>query len=91
MGCLIFFLSMIGPRVALGFVWIFTSFVDRAFDTVLLPILGIVFVPWTTLLYVLWYDADGIHPIGWMFIVMAFIGDISSYASSARSYRTRTV
>ena len=82
---------MIGPRDALGFIWIFTSFVDRAFDAVVLPILGIIFLPWTTLLYVLWYDADGIHPIGWVFIAFAFIGDISSYTASARSYRTRTV
>jgi hypothetical protein len=91
MGCAVFLLSMIGPRVALFFVWVFTDFVDRAFDKVLLPVLGFAFLPWTTLLYVLWYDANGINSVGWVFIALALIGDISSYAGSARSYRARSV
>ena len=89
MGCLVFLLALIGPRVALGFVWIFTEFVDRAFDTVLIPILGFVFLPWTTLIYSLSYDGDGVSTFGWLLVALGLLADISSYGFGAR-HRART-
>ncbi len=44
------------PRLALLFVWLFTPLVNRAFSGgILLPLLGIIFLPFTTLIYVLVY------------------------------------
>ena len=87
MGCLVLFFSLIGPRVALGFVWIFTSLVDRAYDNTLIPILGFVFLPWTTLVYALAYDGNGVSGLGWFFVGLALLADISSHAATARQSR----
>lgn len=91
MGCFIFLMALIGPRVALFFVWAFTNFVDRAFDGWFLPVLGFVFMPWTTLVYSLAYDGAGVSPIGWLFVAIAVMADISSYTYSGRYYQTRGV
>ena len=89
MGCLIFLFSLIGPRFALGFVWIFTDFVDRAFDNNAVPAVGFVFLPWTTLIYALAHNGNEVSPIGWFFVALGFFSDMSSYALSARQSRRR--
>jgi hypothetical protein len=56
MGCLLALLAAISPRLALLLVWIFTDLVDRAFTGFLLPLFGLILLPFTTLLYVLAYQ-----------------------------------
>ena len=87
MGCLIILFAFIGPRVALGFTWIFTELVDRAYDNWIVPILGFVFLPWTTLVYALAYDGNGVSGLGWFFVALALLGDLSSYGLGARRGR----
>ena len=71
MGCLIVVMALIGPRVALVFTWIFTNLVDRAFDDWVVPFLGLIFLPWTTFLYVLVYNpVEGVSFLGWVFVVL---------------------
>ena len=90
MGCFIFLMALIGPRVALFFTWVFTSLVDRAFDSWIVPALGFVFLPWTTLVYALVYaPGPGVSLLGWFFVFLALMADISSYTYSGREYRTR--
>ena len=81
MGCFVFLLSLIGPRLALGYVWIFTTFVDRAYDNAVIPVLGFVFLPWTTLTYALSYDGNGVSGIGWFFVARGLIGVVSALRS----------
>ena len=70
------------PRLALIFVWIFTPLVNLAFETILLPILGIVFLPYTTLFYVL-VAGNGIMGFEWFLLIFGFIIDIASYTGGA--------
>ncbi len=79
------------PRLALLFVWLFTPLVNRAFHfTFLLPLLGIIFLPFTTLMYVLVYNpAVGVIGWGWFWVILGFLLDISSYGSSAYTNRNR--
>lgn len=84
MGCLIVLMAMIGPRVALFFVWLSTGFIERAYDGLVLPALGFVFLPWTTLVYALAYDGRSVSPLGWFFVVLALVADLSSHAASAQ-------
>jgi hypothetical protein len=53
MGCLLALLAGFAPRVALALVWIFTNWVDRAFNGFLIPLLGLIVFPYATLFYVL--------------------------------------
>ena len=84
MGCLIFLFALIGPRVALAYTWIFTTLVDRAFDAWAAPVLGFVFLPWTTLFYVLANNGQEVSVLGWLFVAFGLFADVSSYGASAR-------
>ena len=74
----------IWPRVTLGFVWIFTTLVDRAYDNAIVPVLGFLFLPWTTLVYALVYDGNNVSSIGWFFVALAAFADVSSIAAARR-------
>ena len=52
MCCLIALLGMIFPRVALVLVWLFNpAFINNAYPSIIVPILGLLFLPLTTLAY----------------------------------------
>jgi hypothetical protein len=56
MGCLFALFAGIFPRVGLFIVWILRpNLVDAAFSTWIFPLLGIIFLPFTTLIYVFLY------------------------------------
>jgi hypothetical protein len=90
MGCLILLTSMISPRLALVLVWIFTNFVDRAYDSFIVPFLGLLVLPWTTLIYSLAYAPRvGVTGWGWFFVLLGLLADLSSYGENARRNRER--
>ena len=90
MGCLVLLVSMISPRLALVLVWIFTDFVDRAYDSFIVPFLGLLVLPWTTLIYSLAYAPRvGVTGWGWFFVILAVLADLSSYGENARRNRDR--
>ena len=53
MCCLALAAGFIGPRFALLVWWIFGDKVDAAFSSFFWPLLGLLFLPWTTIAYVL--------------------------------------
>src|SRR2546423_1847521 len=84
-GCFVVLLGSPFPRIALLLTWIFPNRVDIAFDGWLLPLAGLVFLPYTTFFYVLAYaPIGGVTGIGWFFVVLGFLFDLSSYAGSGR-------
>jgi len=78
-------------RLALLVVWIVTPLVNRAFHGGwLLPLLGILFLPITTLAYVLVYDISGsVTGWGWLWVVLALLLDLGTHSSSAYTNRHR--
>jgi hypothetical protein len=89
MGCIFLLIALLSPRLAVVLVWIFTPWVDRAFETVIWPILGILFLPLTTLLYVILWNTNGRGVDGWewLIVVLAVVGDVASHAGSGYSRR----
>ena len=58
--------------------------VDAAFDTFLLPLLGIIFLPFATLMYVLLYTPGrGLSGWDWFWVVLAALLDIGHWAAGA--------
>ena len=90
-GCFVVALGAFFPRVALVLLWLFGETVERAFDNNwLIPLLGLLLLPYTTLSYVLLYWWLGeVTGFTWFFIVLAFFLDLGSYASSARTRNYR--
>jgi len=85
MGCLFVLILLISPRFALFILWIATTMVDRAFDGFIVPLLGLIFLPLTTLGYVLAYQpGPGVSGFGWVVVVFAFLMDLSSFGGAKR-------
>ncbi len=75
MCCLALTAGFLGPRVALFIWWIFGDKVDAAFSTWIWPLLGLIFLPWTTLAYVIaWGPLDGVSGLGWLLVALGFAG-----------------
>jgi hypothetical protein len=90
MGCLFALLAGFFPRIALLLLWIFTTLVDRAFDGFILPLLGLILLPYATLFYVLaWSPVVGVTGWGWFFVVVGIVFDVSHWAGSAYTGRQR--
>jgi len=87
-GCLFALLALISPRLALFFIWIFSSLLSQAFDSWIIPLLGFFLLPWTTLAYVAFWDwGAGRHVTGfeWFFVILAFAVDLASYGQGHRA------
>jgi hypothetical protein len=91
MCCGIALLGILGPRALIVFWYI----VDPArwsliFNhQIFLPALGFILLPWTTIMYVLFWTAGGIEPIGWLFIVLAVLADLATYGGGGFGNRDR--
>lgn len=89
-GCLFALAAASAPRLVLLFTWLFTPLVSRAFQSAfLVPLLGIVFLPFTTLMYVLAWTPFGMTGWGWFFVILGLLLDIGSYSGSAYGNRSR--
>jgi hypothetical protein len=86
MPCLAVLLALISPRLALVAIWLFSNVLGRAFDSVLLPLIGFFLLPWTTLAYAVMWDV-GTHDVTgfeWFVVVLAFLADVGAYGGTAR-------
>ncbi len=67
---------------------IFGDKVDLAFDTWVWPLLGLIFLPWTTLAYVLmWSVVGGVEGAEWLVVALGFVADVMTYSSRAATSR----
>lgn len=88
-GCFALLLGAFFPRVTLVLLWIFSDLIGRAFDNQwLLPLAGVLLLPYTTLAYVLvfWYTG-AVTGFGWAFVILGLVLDLGSYTSAGRSRR----
>ena len=90
MCCLFLTLVLLGPRF-FGVIWwlIQPARWQLAFQDIfggniwwLWPVLGIIFLPWTTLMYVIVFPG-GVAGWDWLWIGIAVLADIASYAGGA--------
>jgi hypothetical protein len=88
MCCFVLALGFLGPRFALFVVWLSSGRIDAAFGSWLWPVLGFLFLPWTTLMYVLaWGPLQGVSGAGWILVALGVAADLATY--SARESKKR--
>ena len=87
--CLLTLLVLLGAR-AVDIVWWIAQpgRWDAAFSSVLWPILGIIFAPWTTMMYVL-VSPGGVTGFDWIWVGLGVLVDIASYSGGAYGNRDR--
>ncbi len=89
MCCLFAVLVLLGPRIGILIWWLADQVRwNAAFDTFLLPLLGFLFVPWTTLIYVAVFPG-GIDGFDWVWLGIGLMADIMSYAGGGYTNRDR--
>jgi hypothetical protein len=93
MCCFFTTLILLGPRVAAVIWWLLrpTRWVGNtglsAFSSIIWPILGIIFVPWTTLMFVIIFPVAGFWD--WLFLIFAIFADVASYGGGGYGNRER--
>jgi len=91
MCCLISSLLLFGPRIAFLIYWLLTARgglkVAAAFDGWLVPLVGVVFAPWTVLAYTVFFPIAGFE---WVLVILAFLVDLAAYGGGYRSRKTVT-
>ena len=70
MPCLLGAAALCLPRLTLFFIWILTSYLGRAYQTALWPLLGFFFMPYTTLAYALAMNEGGGLRDWWLALFM---------------------
>lgn len=87
MGCFLSLLSRVGLLCA----WLLTPLVNNAFNGGwIFPVLGIIFLPLTTLAYVVVYAlANGVTGAAWLWVAGAFLFDLGLPSAVAHANRHR--
>lgn len=92
MGCLFVIFAGLFPRLAVLFLWLARpAYFSAAFGGFWLwPLLGVIFLPFTTLLYVLlWSPGVGLIGLDWLWLLLAFVLDLGGLGSSGYANRDR--
>ena len=88
MNAMIGILGLIVPRVIAVEWWLADpGRWNLVFATAFLPIVGVLFLPWTTLMVVLFWTNTGFSLVGWIIIFFAFMGDLATYSGGFLSNR----
>jgi hypothetical protein len=84
MGCLLVLLSAFAPRLVVVFAWIARpAYFDAVFDTWIFPLIGLIFLPFTTLMWLfLGAPPEEVQGFDWLWIAFAVMLDLGHYASS---------
>jgi hypothetical protein len=90
MPCLLALLAVFFPRIAIILLYLFTTFFQGVYDTVLVPVLGFIFLPLSLLAYT-WLTKSG-YPVDAFFLVvmlLAVVIDLGLLGGSEVSRRRR--
>jgi hypothetical protein len=90
MPCLMGCLALSFPRFALFLVWLLGgNYIHRAYDGLLLPLLGFCFLPLTTLAFAYSHNsianAGQVTPLGWLLVIIALFIDIGLLGGGGKS------
>jgi hypothetical protein len=90
MPCLLVLLVLAFPRIILLCMWFFTPMLNRAFNNLLIPVLGFLFLPITTIVYT-WMTNEhmALQGVNLVILVIAVLLDAGSHSSGGGYYRRR--
>jgi len=85
-GCL----ALMAPRFAIVIVVVFSDYIGRAYDTVLWPFLGFLFLPLTTLAYAWAINSRGsVEGLQLVVLIIAVLMDLGVVGGSAARRKRR--
>ena len=88
--CLLLIVATFGPRLVIVVLALFTGFFERPFDGLIVPFLGFLFLPWTTLGYAWAINSRGeVAGIQAAVVIFAVLLDLGVFGSSEAERRKR--
>ena len=89
MPCLLALIAAFFPRLLLFGFWL-TGYGGRAFDTVLIPLLGFCLMPYTTCFYAIAHNQfGGAEGMGLALIILGVVFDVGGWGGTRKGYRHR--
>lgn len=88
--CIVALLALITPRLILVLMFLFTNYLGRAYHGFLIPLLGFIFLPLTTIVYA-WIVNSG-HPVSDIYLVILIVAvvlDLGGIGGGHYSQRRR--
>jgi len=90
MPCLLVILIVAFPRVIMVLMFLFSNYLQRAYHDLLIPVLGFIFLPLTTIVYAWLVNTRlPIEGINVLFLVLAVVIDIGGLGGGEYHRRTR--
>ena len=92
MPCLLVLVILLFPRIALLILYFFTNYIERAYHGILIPLLGFIFLPLTTIVYA-WMVNNGVPTTGinLLWLLIAVFIDLGSLGGGGHSYSRRRI
>ena len=88
MCCVLILLAFFTPRIVLFVLWLFTNYLSRAYDGFILPLLGFLVLPATTLAYAIAQnELGGINGLGLVVVLIGLAVDVGLLGGGARQRR----
>ena len=85
MCCVLLLVAFVGPRLTLFVLWLFSDYLNRAFDSFLVPFLGFLVLPWTTLAYAVAQNSfGGVHDLGLILVILGVLADVGALGGGTR-------
>jgi cytochrome b561 len=90
-GCLIVILAMLMPRGVLFLIWLLTGWFGAAYQTWHWPLLGFLFMPYTTLAYMAAMLNNNHSLSGWwlVLVVLAVLTDLGLWGGGSKRRRKK--
>ena len=92
MPCLLLILFLAFPRIALALLLLFSTYLERAYHGLLLPVLGFIFLPLTTLAYAWMINTNQpIAGVNLLLLILAVVIDLGGLSGGEYHRRRRWV
>ena len=87
MGCVLAVIALLVPRVLMVFIYLLTDWFSRAYETVIWPLLGFIFMPYATLAYMAAMLNNNHSLSGWWLalFIAAIVVDAGHWGGSGRA------
>lgn len=80
-------IALATPRFVMVVLWIFTSYLSRAYDGWLVPLLGFFFLPTTTLAYAIAEnETNGVEGWGLVLVIVAVLLDLGVWGGGRGAF-----
>lgn len=90
MPCLLLLVVLLFPRVVLVLTFLFSNYLQRAYDNLLLPLIGFIFLPITTLTYAWLVNShEPLQGVYLIILIVAVIIDVGGLGGGEYHRRTR--